>query len=88
MFNPRYASYTHFGLDHVATAWRAPRPHRPMPPRGAHPPSPPPRLRLGEALAEGEAHDAVGDAAKSMRVLTLTPTLTLALALTLTLTLT
>jgi len=44
VFNPRYSSYTHFGLDHVATAW------------------------LGEALGEGEAHDAVGDAAKSMRV--------------------
>ena len=39
VFNPRYSSYTHFGLDHVATAWRAPPPltlsHRPMPPPGA-----------------------------------------------------
>ena len=43
VFNPKYSSYTHFGLDHVATAW------------------------LGEAL-EGASHDALGDAAKSMRV--------------------
>lgn len=43
VFNPRYNSYTHFGLDHVATAW------------------------LGEAL-EGASHDALGDAAKSMRI--------------------
>ena len=21
VFNPKYSSYTHFGLDHVATAW-------------------------------------------------------------------
>ena len=43
VYNPKYSSYTHFGLDHVATSW------------------------LGESL-EGASHDALGDAAKSMRV--------------------
>ena len=62
VFNPRYSSYTHFGLDHVATAWRAPRPHLPMPPppttsppRGAwlglaHPTPPTSRHRMARAL--------------------------------------